>query len=107
MISGLSMDYCQRGSVDDVWVIYGLSMEYLRLSAHYLRIDYVSPVSTDLGVSFVCRFCASLVSDHMDSLWTPSGYPVDSRLAVGYIRAPCEYPMDSLWIPYEFLMDFV
>ena len=95
-------------------------MEYLRLSAHYLRIDYVSPVSTDLGVSFVCRFCASLVREHMDSpgflmdyLWLPYGSPKDSPwITHGFYGPPMGppwipdgFPMGSLWIPYGFSMD--
>ena len=53
-------------------------------------LDSTWGVNEQVGVSFVCRFCTDLGSEclgsgvqtpfgsHMDSLWHPHGFPMDS-----------------------------
>ena len=72
--------------MDSLWIHYGIPMDLL----NYARITYLFDMSTWLGVSFVCRFCASLVREHMYS----PGFLMD------YLWLPYGSPKDSLWIPY-------
>ena len=63
------------------------------------------------GVSFVCRFYTSLVSENMDPpgflmyyLWLPYRFPMGGFTMDPRCPMDPQFPMNSLWIPNSFLM---